>query len=83
MRKLKLEIESLDVQSFRTGDGDDTPGTVHGASGLCQSTYYGCTYTDFESCATCNTCVDQYTCFEWYSCAGTCFTCEDETCQGC
>ncbi|MFL5386584.1 MAG: hypothetical protein ACJ8GN_29045 [Longimicrobiaceae bacterium] len=77
MRKLKLEIDSLDVQSFKTDDGDDTPGTVHGASGVCQSTYYGCTYTDFESCATCNTCGDQNTCELW-SC--TCWTYEDSTC---
>jgi hypothetical protein len=77
MRKLKLEIDSLDVESFKTDDGDDTPGTVHGASGWwCQSTYYGCTYTDFESCATCDTC-DQNTC-EGASC--TCWTYENSTC---
>jgi len=82
MRKLKLEIDSLDVQSFRTDDGEGTPGTVHGASGFtsCMSTYYGCTYTDFESCATCNTCEEQYTCGNWYSCYATC---EGETCQEC
>jgi hypothetical protein len=80
MRKLKLELEGLDVQSFETGQDELAVGTVRGASPS-PSTYYGCTYTDYFTCEnTCNTC-DQYTCF--ISCLGTCFTCDDDTCQGC
>ena len=90
MRKLKLDLDSLDVQSFQTDDGLMSGGTVQGQSGvwdlpsICTyqcgpSTYYGCGYTDYETCGnTCNTC-DQYTCFE--SCGGSCFTCVDDTCQ--
>ena len=75
MRKLKLDLDSLDVQSFATDGETPASGTVLGQSGLCQSTYYGCTYTDFESCIpTCNTC-DQGTCPQ--SCFGSC----GETCE--
>jgi len=78
MRKLRLDLDSLDVQSFATDEETPAGGTVHGQSGLCQSTYYGCTYTDWETCEnTCQTC-DQYTC--WESCYGSCLTCYDETC---
>jgi hypothetical protein len=76
MRKLKLEIDSLDVQSFQMDDSDDTPGTVHAASGtLCQSTS-GCGFTDYETCG-----GHAPTCDE--SCYGTCFSCVDDTCQCC
>jgi hypothetical protein len=73
MRKLKLDLDSLDVQSFATDAETPASGTVFAQSGLCQSTYYGCTYTDFESCATCQTCDDMATC--WWTCAG------NETCE--
>ena len=44
MRKLKLELESLDVQSFETAGEERDPGTV-----------YGQNHNSQESCwATCN-----------------------------
>lgn len=50
MRKIKLRVESLAVESFRTGGGVRAPGTVRGhgddctwvASCLCRTNYYQC-----------------------------------------
>jgi hypothetical protein len=50
MKKLKLRIESLAVDSFRPDDGAERePGTVHGQaectyfqSCLCKTAYYNC-----------------------------------------
>ena len=84
MRKLNLDLDALDVQSFQTDDEatelgtvfarEDTPGaecnTYPGSACFpyCNpsiatyqcgpSTYYGCTYTDYESCGgTCAPCA--------------------------
>lgn len=89
MRKLKLDLETLNVQSFQTDDAADAAGTVFAHSrdetdctcgAQCNtypgsacfpdclpsqatyqcgpSTYYGCTYTDYESCGgTCAPCA--------------------------
>jgi hypothetical protein len=86
MRKLRLDLDSLDVQSFETDDGAGMLGTVHGASGvqlpsycafLCgPSTNYGCGFTDYETCGGYHPSCDE-------SCYGTCFSCVDENGQGC
>jgi hypothetical protein len=76
MKKLKLDLDDLRVDSF-----DTTPaaaagerGTVHGQY---PETYRGCN-TDEETCDSCfGSCGD--TC--GYSCNGTCGTCA-ESCNG-
>jgi hypothetical protein len=50
MRKLKLQVENLSVESFVTASPDGKPGTVHGraddctwfATCLCKTNYYQC-----------------------------------------
>jgi hypothetical protein len=52
MKKMKLQVDSLAVDSFSTGDGADrVPGTVHGRGDdgctwvdtcLCETAYYHC-----------------------------------------
>lgn len=49
MKKLKLQVENLAVDSFATGAGAGEPGTVHGQaectyfqSCLCKTAYYQC-----------------------------------------
>ena len=64
MRKVRLDIEALEVESFDTGDGDGGKGTVRGHATYvagcnsqgsnCQSCQLGCpqdTLTCFASCA--------------------------------
>lgn len=77
MRKLKLDLDNLAVESFQTADGDAAArGTVHGEAngqtafgGPCPvwtakvSCEIACTY---DSCA--GTCAN--------SCPETCFSCE-------
>jgi hypothetical protein len=78
MKKLKLSLDALEVQSFTTASGAPRRGTVHGEQ---QCTCYTCTCPNCETCnATCpETCG--------YSCDGTyCKTmelypsCDYETC---
>jgi hypothetical protein len=50
MQKLKLNIEELDVESFRVGDETDAEGTVHAQSAQQEEEYgdsevSGCTCT--------------------------------------
>lgn len=37
MRKIRLDVDSLEVQSFNTGAALAAQGTVHGHTGRCQS----------------------------------------------
>jgi hypothetical protein len=50
MKKLTLELESLDVQSFELGDArQQTQGTVHGADGAMTLPEYCITFTCGDS----------------------------------
>ena len=75
MRKLKLDLDSLDVQSFATDKETPASGTVQGhiTGEVCPPR------TDWDTCGTCET-WDQYTC--WETCYASCRTCYDETCEG-
>jgi hypothetical protein len=67
MKKLKLSLDALEVQSFTTAANARSRGTVHGEQ---ECTCDTCTY---PNCETCNaTCPD--TCGN--SCAGTCYSCD-------
>lgn len=82
MRKLKLDLNDLAVESFSSGAVPETPGTVKGHSG-----YFHCTQdfncvgdTQFGACDTlvlgCYTTVhtNQYQCTaEGQTCVDTCF----------
>ena len=48
MKKLRLDLESLTVDSFPTAAGADERGTVrlHGATEGCTRSYANCTYDD-------------------------------------
>lgn len=48
MRKIRLEIEDLAVESFTTANGEKKAGTVHGL----QDSYDGCG-SEWSNCATC------------------------------
>ena len=66
-RKLKLDVETLNVDSFGIDAASRRTGTVHGhASRLLCTQYASCE----GSCATCPndscyTCDDGYTCASW------------------
>jgi hypothetical protein len=75
MKKLKLRLDDLRVDTFATTQVEKAKGTVFGEQCTCQSYDYACLATGDESC-------------DAASCAGTCdaaFTCEDScvdcTCQ--
>ncbi len=88
MRRLKLDLKDLKVESFETNSSDRKKGTVLGQSGA------GCTLpacTEFDP--TCDsTCLFQPTCDETCpnTCGNTCptchwscvGTCDDITCFG-
>ena len=85
MKKLTLNLDSLEVQSFVTDEKRSERGTVRGEQQPC-TCYTQCTCPGCPTCAgTCpadpscaDTCGD--TCDDW-SCLGTCpITCH-ETCQ--
>lgn len=81
MKKLSLNLDVLEVQSFTTSDDAPARGTVHGEECTCHTncTCPGCP-TCYETCpATCwNTCDDpscgtcDYSC--WETCQHTCGT---------
>ena len=64
MRKIRLEIDDLAVESFNTATGEDTkPGTVRGHD---YTEFDGCNVSDgVSNCATCDEgCpADTHTCF--------------------
>jgi hypothetical protein len=81
MKKLRLNVDALTVQSFATADQASSRGTVHGEECTCPTncTCPGCPScgetcpnTCAETCddATCNTC--DYSC--WDTCQKTCYT---------
>ena len=89
MKKLRLNLDQLAVDSFDTSAAAAEKGTVFGEQCTCQTqcTCPGCPTCDFSACGQ-NTC--QETCLEscWgscapeYSCWDTCagqFTCESIT----
>ena len=93
MRKLKLELDRLTVESFDTVvPNEGRRGTVEANSHACVSPFetcaaLSCNYTCGTcdpSCATCVSCYD--TCYNTCgpSCYGTCVTCqtncEQESC---
>ncbi|HEX6373461.1 MAG TPA: hypothetical protein VF006_31340 [Longimicrobium sp.] len=79
MKKLTLNPEMLEVQSFVTADGGAGRGTVQGQQQPC-TCYTNCTCPGCPTCAetcpdTCwNTCDD-------FSCEGSCAITCHETCQ--
>jgi hypothetical protein len=84
MRKLKLDLDQLTVDSFDTNPSDDTQrGTVQGFSHFCHTLLDTCDTCD-PSCASCVSCYG--TCYNTCgpSCYGTCATCqtncEQESC---
>ena len=92
MRKLRLDLEHLSVESFDTVHRAREKGTVFGEQCTCytQCTCPGCPSCDATCPATCvNTCDDAScaescwgTCVPDYSCWATCagqYTCESQT----
>ena len=94
MLKLKLEIESLDVQSFETVDAPPPDGTVFGLSGAvtcnscdsCDPTCAGETggwscpgQTCAQSCG--GTCPATCNSCAATACGGTCNSCGAATCE--
>ena len=75
MKKFKLNLEELKVQSFNTNEKKSTKGTVQGNAGLSEPAY--CTYTgcETEHCET----LEQATLCQ-VSCGHT--YCNDNTCDG-
>jgi hypothetical protein len=69
MKKLRLQLDELNVESFTTGEGDENRGTVKGnVSTLC--TGGGRTCDDGNTCVAGDTCGDNDTCY--ISCFGSC-----------
>lgn len=86
MKKLKLSLDGLQVQSFTTAIGAPNRGTVHGEQ---QCTCYTCTCPNCETCGascpntcglSCQTCDafcrtgEQYESCNYASCDFTCAT---------
>ncbi|HEY0017573.1 MAG TPA: hypothetical protein VGC13_14780 [Longimicrobium sp.] len=62
MKKLRLQIETLVVESFRTADAEPRQGTVLGLSGLMCNTWDDQTCPYFVTCGGGESCDGQYTC---------------------
>ncbi|HEU4881122.1 MAG TPA: hypothetical protein VFT45_02720 [Longimicrobium sp.] len=76
MKKLKLDVDHLEVQSFTTGDDKPSRGTVqaNGYTDRCATNYQctnlsGCCFTNGDTCAGCGGGSLAYT------------QCEPETCD--
>ena len=89
MRKVKLLLEDLQVESFEVDPGSLDAGTVHGlevaAEPAASGVHTGCmTHCPTEGCENCNSVVRTHCWVECPSYAGTCFefTCNpgDWTC---
>ena len=65
MKKLSLDVDTLRVESFDTGDGHEEPGTVHAQS-----------YTPATFCGTCHICPTDIRCPSVLSC----YTCPNPVC---
>ena len=85
MRKLKLDVEELAVESFATATGDVQWGTVRAASDEPSDEQVeepvGGDEVGFLSWFTCQTRCNQDTCQG--TCGRTCATCYDPTCDSC
>ncbi|MDB4950865.1 MAG: hypothetical protein JWM27_3514 [Gemmatimonadetes bacterium] len=85
MRKLRLDLDALSVDSFETAAAEPERGTVHAhlsRDGVC-STYFctdeeSCAYTGCGDCTLVDTCQANESC--GISCRPTCFTCA-QTCE--
>ena len=76
MKKLRLHLDDLRIDSFDTTPSEKPKGTVFGEQCTCytQCTCPGCPTCDATCASTCvNTCDDA-------SCAGTCDACTGPTC---
>ena len=73
MRKLKLELDELSVESFEVAEKAEERGTVHGNVFMTQFCTGANGVTCGESCGTCvGTCVNE-----------SCDTCVDLSCDTC
>jgi hypothetical protein len=81
MRKLKLDLEHLAVESFTTATGDVPWGTVRAASDEQVEELAGGEEVGLVSWFTCQTDCNQNTCGG--TCSRTCATCSDPTCDSC
>jgi len=87
MRKLKLNLEQLAVESFQTASAGDATGTVRGAAYAEEITEPSVitepipTDTIIITIRTCQTACNQITCGG--TCGVTCATCDDPTCNSC
>jgi len=75
MRKLKLSLDSLQVESFHANESDSLRGTVPGHSGATQHADESCFGTCVSFCTrdgSCDTCAG--------SCNGTCYNTCGATC---
>lgn len=82
MRKLKLELDSLQVETFLTDEAAEGAGTVHGHVSLACTGANGATCNDRATCNGAYTCDGEYTC-NFRSCDGVCGTyfCSDSSPQ--
>jgi hypothetical protein len=90
-KKLKLNLEDLQVESFNTASGPPGGGTVEGASGiLWESCLFGDCCGETGACAvsydSCNGCDTDH-CYSGYPCGhtvqGSCPTFDENTCNDC
>jgi len=77
MRKLKLELDALAVESFEPDAETEEPGTVRGYL----SAYYEVCYVDdtWQATCTCEPTCNAQTC---YTCGTNCGTCGEPACTG-
>ncbi|HET7229864.1 MAG TPA: pinensin family lanthipeptide [Longimicrobium sp.] len=81
MRKLKLQLDSLEVESFSTDEVKEEIGTVHAHVSLaCTNAPNGTTCNGNATCDGAYTCDGEYTC-NYKSCDGVCGTyyCSDSS----
>jgi len=71
MKKLRLDLDHLQVESFDTQTAPAERGTVDAAQACTCPGYGTCANTE---CGTCNTCQGQYTC-DPSQCNGSCGSC--------
>ncbi len=63
MKKIQLDVDALEVQSFATSDGAKEHGTVRGHSGICANTIEECeSLTDGWGCECVDTEPGQFSC---------------------
>jgi hypothetical protein len=93
MRKLKLDVGTLRVESFETRPADQGPGTVHGRvinpdykdvdSTGCDGAGWGSLFGTCDGCPTVGTCIGPtYCCPETWrpTCNPSCNICTDPGC---